>query len=154
MSPPTHTKGRPDRKIGKSVRTLKQGHTGKTVEQLQTMLQELGYGGRVDGDFGRATVAMVVKFQNLHGLVVDGAVGPATKAALNREHALWASDSDIQVKAKQAEEYRTLARKIHANAGNGTIPTPITMDELEDLLMEFGIMKKEDTAIIGKSKAA
>ena len=32
--------------------------------------------------------------------------------------------------------------------------TPITMDELEDLLMEFGIMKKEDTEIIGKSKAA
>ncbi len=56
--------------------------------------------------------------------------------------------------SKQAEEYRTLARKIHVNAGKGTIPTPITMDELEDLLMEFGIMKKEDTAIIGKTKAA
>ena len=56
--------------------------------------------------------------------------------------------------SKQAEEYRTLARKIHANAGNGTIPTPITMDELEDLLMEFGIMKKDDETIIGKSKAA
>jgi nitrogenase iron protein NifH len=51
---------------------------------------------------------------------------------------------------KQAEEYRMLARKIHENAGNGTIPTPITMDELEDLLMEFGIMKKEDESIIGK----
>ena len=45
--------------------------------------------------------------------------------------------------SKQAEEYRTLAKKIHANAGNGTIPTPITMDELEDMLMEFGIMKTD-----------
>jgi nitrogenase iron protein NifH len=56
--------------------------------------------------------------------------------------------------SKQAEEYRSLARKIHANAGNGTIPTPITMDELEDLLMEFGIMKKDDETIVGKAKAA
>jgi nitrogenase iron protein NifH len=56
--------------------------------------------------------------------------------------------------SKQAEEYRTLARIIHANAGQGTIPTPITMDELEDLLMEFGIMSKEDASIVGKTKAA
>ncbi|MHB8237845.1 MAG: nitrogenase iron protein, partial [Acidithiobacillus ferrivorans] len=55
--------------------------------------------------------------------------------------------------SKQAEEYRQLAQKIHANAGNGTIPTPITMDELEDMLMEFGIMQKEDASLIGKSAA-
>jgi nitrogenase iron protein NifH len=53
--------------------------------------------------------------------------------------------------SKQAEEYRSLAQKIHANAGGGSIPTPITMDELEDMLMEFGIMKKEDESLIGKA---
>jgi nitrogenase iron protein NifH len=36
-----------------------------------------------------------------------------------------------------------LANKVHNNAGNGTIPTPITMDQLEDLLMEHGIMKRD-----------
>ena len=41
----------------------------------------------------------------------------------------------------QAQHYRTLAEKIHANVGKGIIPTPITMDELEDMLMEHGIMK-------------
>ncbi|WP_417066845.1 nitrogenase iron protein [Niveibacterium terrae] len=56
--------------------------------------------------------------------------------------------------SKQAGEYRTLAQKIHANGGLGTIPTPITMDELEDLLMEFGIMSKEDASIIGKAVSA
>jgi len=56
--------------------------------------------------------------------------------------------------SKQAGEYRALAQKIHANAGKGVIPTPITMDELEDLLMDFGIMKKEDESIIGKAAAA
>ncbi|QWT45557.1 nitrogenase iron protein [Azospira inquinata] len=54
----------------------------------------------------------------------------------------------------QAAEYRTLAQKVHANKGNGVIPTPITMEELEDLLMEFGIMQKDDEAIIGKAAAA
>jgi nitrogenase iron protein NifH len=53
--------------------------------------------------------------------------------------------------SKQAGEYRNLAQKIHANAGGGSIPTPITMDELEDMLMEFGIMKKEDESLIGKA---
>ena len=44
----------------------------------------------------------------------------------------------------QADEYRQLAQKIHDNAGKGTIPTPITMEELEDMLLEFGIMKTEE----------
>jgi len=56
--------------------------------------------------------------------------------------------------SKQAEEYRQLAKKVHENKGNGTIPTPITMEELEDLLLEFGIMEKEDDSIVGKSKVA
>ncbi|PPQ39400.1 Mo-nitrogenase iron protein subunit NifH [Rhodoblastus acidophilus] len=52
---------------------------------------------------------------------------------------------------KQAGEYRTLAHKVHNNAGNGIIPTPITMDELEDLLMEHGIMPTIDETQVGKS---
>ncbi len=56
--------------------------------------------------------------------------------------------------SKQADEYRQLAKKIHENAGNGTIPTPITMEELEELLMEFGIMQKEDESVIGKAAIA
>jgi nitrogenase iron protein NifH len=60
-------------------------------------------------------------------------------AELRRQTVLqYAPDS------KQADEYRALANKIHANSGQGTIPTPITMEELEDMLMEFGIMQSED----------
>ena len=33
------------------------------------------------------------------------------------------------------------------------IPTPITMDELEDMLMEHGIMKAVDESQIGKTAA-
>jgi len=53
---------------------------------------------------------------------------------------------------KQADEYRQLALKI-VNNTNFVIPTPIEMEELEELLMEFGIMDVEDTSIIGKTAA-
>jgi nitrogenase iron protein NifH len=53
-------------------------------------------------------------------------------------------------KAKQADEYRTLAQKIIDNK-MFVIPTPITMEALEDLLMEFGLMNEEDEAIVGKT---
>ena len=46
--------------------------------------------------------------------------------------------------SQQAQEYRQLAAKVHANKGKGTIPTPITMEELEEMLMDFGIMKSEE----------
>ena len=54
---------------------------------------------------------------------------------------------------KQADEYRQLANKVIENT-NLNIPTPITMDELEDLLMEFGIMEEEDESIVGQTAAA
>jgi nitrogenase iron protein NifH len=55
--------------------------------------------------------------------------------------------------SKQAEHYRNLANKIHNNAGKGVIPTPITMDELEDMLMEHGILKAIDESQVGKTAA-
>jgi nitrogenase iron protein NifH len=55
--------------------------------------------------------------------------------------------------SQQADHYRKLANKIHANGGKGIIPTPITMDELEDMLMEHGIMKAVDESIVGKTAA-
>ena len=54
--------------------------------------------------------------------------------------------------AKQADEYRDLARKIVENK-KLVIPTPLTMDELEDLLLEFGILDEEDESIVGKTAA-
>ncbi|MDT4329899.1 nitrogenase iron protein [Methylomonas sp. MED-D] len=54
--------------------------------------------------------------------------------------------------AKQADEYRALAQKVLHNK-NLVIPTPITMDELEELLMNFGLMEEEDATLIGKTAA-
>jgi nitrogenase iron protein NifH len=55
-------------------------------------------------------------------------------------------------KAGQADEYRTLAKKVIENK-KFVIPTPLEMEDLEDLLMEFGIMEAEDESIVGKTAA-
>lgn len=55
-------------------------------------------------------------------------------------------------KAKQADEYRALANKMIDNKKQ-VIPTPMTMDELEELLLEFGVLDQEDESIIGKTAA-
>ncbi len=47
--------------------------------------------------------------------------------------------------SNQGNEYRELARKI-INNKNLTIPTPIEMDELEALLIEFGILESDEEA--------
>ncbi|TPQ28005.1 nitrogenase iron protein [Methylomonas koyamae] len=54
--------------------------------------------------------------------------------------------------AKQADEYRALAQKVLHNK-NLVIPTPISMDELEELLMNFGLMEEEDETLVGKTAA-
>ena len=53
-------------------------------------------------------------------------------------------------KAQQADEYRNLAQAI-INNDKFVVPQPLTMDELEDLLMEFGILSEEDEEIVGRT---
>jgi nitrogenase iron protein NifH len=53
-------------------------------------------------------------------------------------------------KSKQADEYRQLAKKMIDNK-KFVIPKPLTMDELEELLMKFGLVEEEDESIIGKT---
>lgn len=52
------------------------------VEAQQERLRELGYlVGPVDGQRGQQTVAAIMAFQRVHGLTVDGVVGPQTLGA-------------------------------------------------------------------------
>src|SRR4051794_37266848 len=66
-------------------RTLSQGTSGDDVRQLQIRVAgSPGYGGVVslDGAFGPATKAAVTRFQQAYGLAADGIAGPATFAKL------------------------------------------------------------------------
>jgi len=64
---------------------LRFGERGDLVADLQKQLRKNGYPLKADGDFGPVTKAAVIGFQEAHGLLVDGIVGPATFAALSRE---------------------------------------------------------------------
>jgi len=52
---------------------------------------------------------------------------------------------EYEPQAGQADEYRTLARKISENK-NMVIPNPLTMEELEELLITYGFMDAEEEA--------
>lgn len=59
--------------------TLRPGHYGSLVEDMQQELKDQGYyTGSVDGYYGDGTEAAVKKFQTKKGLNPDGVAGPAT----------------------------------------------------------------------------
>jgi murein DD-endopeptidase MepM/ murein hydrolase activator NlpD len=66
-----------------STATVRRGDRGPAVEQLQQVLNDLGYpAGSADGIFGGKTESAVRAFQADNGLTADGLVGRRTKEAL------------------------------------------------------------------------
>lgn len=66
------------------VSQMKRSSRMGEVLRLQTLLNSLGFSaGPVDGLFGLKTERGVRGFQEMHGVVVDGVVGPITRAILN-----------------------------------------------------------------------
>ena len=62
---------------------LRTGSRGDEVKTLQGRLHDLGYyTDEIDGQFGGATKAAVIEFQQANGLEADGMVGTETKAVL------------------------------------------------------------------------
>ena len=61
---------------------FRQGDKGGGTREIQTGLNKLGYGLKVDGEFGTLTAAAVMEFQKDHGLEADGVVGKNSWAAL------------------------------------------------------------------------
>lgn len=107
------TKWNPD---GKTILypDLRRGHSGFVVKHLQNLLHEKGYPvGAVDGDFGGATTAAVLSFQEDNKLGVTGDVDQATWAKLSgvgHENPLLSARSDETVsdlRKKRSSTVRT-----------------------------------------------
>ena len=80
--------------------------------------------------------AMIAEFARLLGTTMIHFVprdNMVQRAEINRKTVIEFDPSHVQ-----ADEYRSLAGKIHNNT-NFVVPTPITTDELEGLLIEYGI---------------
>lgn len=83
VKPPTPKKQATVKTLG----TLKRGDSNSDVKALQRDLNRIfpAYAATpliVDGDFGAKTEEAIKEFQNRAGLLIDGVVGPRTKAAL------------------------------------------------------------------------
>ncbi len=70
------------------TRLLRFGCKGDDVKELQELLSKAGYlADKIDGVFGKNTLAAVRNFQGSRGLAVDGIVGPKTLDALKKADA-------------------------------------------------------------------
>lgn len=63
-------------------RTKRVGSRGDAVQMIQAELSSNGWPLEADGIYGRMTKSAVVSFQQTHGLVPDGIVGPKTWSVL------------------------------------------------------------------------
>lgn len=79
-----------------------------------------------------SALAKALNTQMIHFLPRDNEV---QRAELRKQTVIEYNPTHVQ-----ADEYRALAKKIENNT-HMTIPTPLSMDDLEALLMEFGIME-------------
>jgi peptidoglycan hydrolase-like protein with peptidoglycan-binding domain len=94
---------------------LRIGSKGADVEQLQTLLKDLGYYNSViDGQYGETTLTAVSKFQTFKGLSADGVAGVKTREilqkAVNEKKAASAPSSTPETSKKQKPQQQGLLR--------------------------------------------
>ncbi len=102
--------------LKRSPLLLSQGDKGGDVKQIQSNLEQKGYySGHMDGVFGSLTRLAVLNFQHDHELMIDGIVGPETKAALsnveNKEKPAPMATKKIKVKETKRAARKTNEKK-------------------------------------------
>lgn len=108
--------------------SLKKGSSGSEVRQVQQRLKTLGYlSGSADGDFGDATEAAVIAFQQANGLTADGVVGKNTLAKLN-------SNSAVANTGSAATAKPTATKKPTVT----NTPKPTATPKVENVYLEVG----------------
>ena len=100
------------------ARTLTQGMKGEDVLAAQERLTFYKYyTGPLDGSFGSVMLTAVKQFQRRNELVVDGKIGPKTRALLNSDKALGKNDPDPDETlsiGKSGEGVKDLQRALRA----------------------------------------
>ncbi|AOY76186.1 spore cortex-lytic enzyme [Clostridium formicaceticum] len=93
------------------------GSSGNEVTELQNRLTRWGYyDGPISGTYGPQTYEAVRLFQQRNGLVVDGVVGPQTRAALGMPTQAAAPTTPVSRGVSRSDDVHLLARTIHAES--------------------------------------
>lgn len=99
------------------AQNLAWGSSGAEVTELQNRLSRWGYyDGPISGTFGPQTYEAVRLFQQRNGLVVDGVVGPQTRAALGMQTTAVAPTAPVSRGVSRSDDVNMLARAIHAES--------------------------------------
>ena len=118
-----------------ATRNLYYGCTGNDVKTLQTNLKTLGYySGSIDGSFGPVTRNAVLAFQRACSIIVDGIVGPQTRAAL--EAKLKAKKNSVIKSAKTKKNSGGITKEIGRWNGHKFIVSPKQIYSFKDLTVK------------------
>jgi peptidoglycan hydrolase-like protein with peptidoglycan-binding domain len=93
---------------------LSQGDRGAAVINLQTLLNAKGANLVVDGDFGPATKAAVVTFQQQNSLTANGIVDSSTWAALRQPAPIRLVDVGLNYQPDRFPHQRTAVQWLEA----------------------------------------
>ena len=100
---------------------LKKGSRGEDVIVLQTALREQGYyTGKIDGIYGKATVAAVKAFQKANGLEADGIAGPKTQGLLFESKGVKGASADNTKQGIGTAAFYDRAAETPYDPGTGT----------------------------------
>jgi peptidoglycan hydrolase-like protein with peptidoglycan-binding domain len=108
-------------------------HGSRAVRALQLRLQARGFRpGPIDGIFGPLTRGAVLRFQEKHGLVADGVVGPLTRKPLGAQPAARQAKANQgrPAAAKPSPPEPTRADRVpnHGAGGDSSPRAPIGVD--------------------------
>jgi len=110
-------------------RVLRRGCWGEDVFWCQRKLMDLGLMSQATGLFGPETEAAVKKFQKLHGLPVDGIVGPFTFRALSSIETVQVQYYTVQ----KGDSLYTIAKKFGT-----TMEELVNLNNLTDTTLQIG----------------
>lgn len=110
------------------------GYRGNTVAAIQQLLNGHGYPTKVDGIYGPATRASVLRYELDHGLYVNGVFGWENWKSMTRKDVLVRGEQGASVKALQLE----LNRVGHGVVVDGRFGRA-TYDAVRDIQASAGI---------------
>lgn len=119
------------------------GNNGKAVEEIQQLLNDLGYAVNVTGTFDDKTDRAVRKFQKDYGLTVDGLVGKKTKNALENPQPKPSTSQPTNDTSTEKDSSHTIPT-----------PTPEQVKEIQEKLRKLGYYLGDYDAYYGFNRPA